>query len=198
MVGNWKKSIDYYKKSLSIYKNHNNIIQTSNTMGNLGFAYSSTNQSGKAIFYFNESIKISEKTGDIYNKGINSIHLSEEYLKKDDFKKAKYYIEPAEEIFKKLDDKLGLADVFKIKAILSKKQKKWEDSDRFFKKAIDIYSKQRDRLNEGESYYEWGDLCILRNNKILAKKKLIKSKKILKGIGTKRYLKEIEEKLNKL
>jgi hypothetical protein len=41
-------------------------------------------------------------------------------------------------------------------------------------------------------------LCILRNDKILAKKKLIKSKKILKGIGTKRYLKEIEEKLNKI
>jgi len=198
MVGEWVKSINYYTKSLSIFRNHNNIIQTSNTMGNLGFAYSSLNQSEKAIFYFNESIKLSEKTGDIHNKGINSVHLSEEYLKKNDFKKTKYYIEPAEEIFNKLDDKLGLADVFKLKAILFKKQKKWEDSDRFFKKAINVYSKQRDRLNEGESYYEWGDLCILRNDKILAKKKLVKSKKILKKIGTKRYLDEIEDKLKKL
>ncbi|HCL89722.1 MAG TPA: hypothetical protein DHW70_00110, partial [Candidatus Atribacteria bacterium] len=198
MVGECGKAINYYKKGLSIYEKHKNIIQISKTMGNLGFAYSSINNSELAIYYLKESIKLSDKIGDIYYKGINIVHLAEEYLKKDNFKKTKFYIIQAEEIFQKLEDKLGLADVYRLKAKLLKKLKRWEDSEIFFKKAIKIYSQQRDRLNEGETYYEWGDMLLIKSNKDSAEKKLLKSKKILEGIGTKKYLREIDEKLNNL
>ncbi|GAI87197.1 unnamed protein product [marine sediment metagenome] len=161
IVGEWENAVKYYKKSLSIYKKLNNIIQISNTMGNIGFAYSYLNKSKIAIYHFKESVILSEKIGDIYNKGINLIHLSEEYLKKDNFSKAKYYIIQAEKIFNKLEDKLGLADVFKLKGILSKKLKDWESSNKFFKRSIKIYSQQGDRLNEGETYYEWGDMLFI-------------------------------------
>jgi len=198
MIGEWKKAINYYKKGLSIYEKHKNIIQISNTMGNLGFAYSSINNSKLAIYYLKESIKLSDKIGDIYYKGINIVHLAEEYLKKNNLKKTKLYIIQAEEIFKKLEDKLGLADIFKLKAILCKKQKDWERSEEYFKKAIKIYSQQGDKLNEGESYYEWGDMSVLKKDVDLARKRLIKSKKILESIGTRKHLKEINEKLNNL
>ena len=198
MLGKWKKAIEAYKESLSIYKKQNNLIQISNTMGNLGFAYSSLNKSEQAIYYFKESIKISERIGDIYNKGINYIHLGEEYLRKDKFREVKYYIYNAEKIFKELEDKLGLADIFKLKANLLKKLKKWKDAEMFFKKAIKTYSKFEDKINEGETYYEWGEMLILKGDITLAKKNLIKSQKILKSIGVKKHLGEIEEKLNNL
>ncbi len=198
MVGEWRKALDIYKRSLSISKRNNNIIEISNTMGNLGFAYSSLNESEQAIYYFKESIILSEKIGDIYNKGINLIHLGEEYLKKDNFTRTKYYITKAEEIFKILEDKLGLADVYRLKAKLFKKLKRWKDSEIFFKNAIKVYSKFGDRINEGESYYEWGDMSILKRDIDLAKKNLIKSQKILRNIGAKKHLREIEEKLNNL
>ena len=198
IVGEWRKALDIYKKSLLISKKNNNIIEMSNTMGNLGFAYSSLNKSEQAIYYFKESIKISERIGDIYNIGINSIHLGEEYLKKNNLKKTKFYIIQAEDIFKKLKDKLGLADIFKLKAILCKKQKGWKKSEEYFKRAIKIYSQQGDRLNEGETYYEWGDMFILKKDVDSARRKLNKSKKILESIGARKYLKEIDEKLEKL
>jgi len=198
IVGEWRKALEVYKNSLAISKKNNNIIEMSNTMGNLGFAYSSLNKSEQAIYYFKESIKISERIGDIYNKGINYIHLGEEYLRKDKFKEVKYYISNAEKIFKELEDKLGLADIFKLKAILCKKQKDWERSEEYFKRAIKIYSQQGDRLNEGETYYEWGDMSILKKDADSARKRLIISKKILGSIGARKHLGEIEEKLNKL
>lgn len=198
MVGEWENAVKYYKKSLSISKKLNNIIEMSNIMGNLGFTYSSLNKSERATYYFKESIKLSEKIGDIYNKGINLIHLGEEYLKKNKFNKIKYYIIQAEEIFKILEDKLGLADVYRLKAKLFKKIKNWKDSEIFFIKAIKVYSKFGDKINEGESYYEWGDMLFIKKTKDLAKKKLLKSKKILESIGARKHLGEIEEKLNKL
>jgi len=198
MIVEFKNAVSYYKKSLSIYKKHKNIIQISNTLGNLGFASSSLNKSDKAIYYFKESIKLSEKIGNIYDKAINFVHLGEEYLKNDNFNRTKYYISKAEEIFIKLDDKLGLADVLKLKGMLFKKQKEWESSDEYFKEAIKIYSQQGDRINEGESYYEWGDMLILKKDVDSARKRLTKSKKIMESIGTKKYLREIEEKLEKL
>ena len=198
IVGEWKKALEIYKKSLAISKKNNNIIGMSNIMGNLGFAYSSLNKSEKAIYYFKESIKMSEKIGDIYNKGINYIHLGEEYLKKDKFKEVKYYIFNAGKIFKELEDKLGLADVLKLEGILSKKLKDWEKSEEHFKDAVKIYSQQGDRLNEGETYYEWGDMLIQKGDIDLAKKNLLKSKKILGNIGAKKLFIEIEEKLKKL
>jgi adenylate cyclase len=198
MLGKWEKAIKAYKEGIRIAKSNNNIIYISNFISNLGFTYSSLNKSEQAVYYFNESIKLSEKIGDIYNKGINLVHLGEEYLKKDNLKKTKFYIIQAEEIFKKLDDKLGLADIFKLKGILCKKQKDWKKSEEFFKRAIKIYSQQGDRLNEGESYYEWGDMFILRKDIDSARKKLIKSKKILGSIGVRKHLKETEEKLEKL
>ncbi len=198
MLGKWGKAIEAYKESLSISEKYNNIIQISNTMGNIGFAYSSLNESEQAIYYFKESIKISERIGDIYNKGINYIHLGEEYLGKGMFKEVKYYISSAEEIFIELEDKLGLADTFKLRAIFCTKQKDWEKSEEYFKKAIKIYSQQGDSLNEGESYYEWGNMYILKKDINSARKKLNKSKKILGSIGVKKHLEEIEEKLNNL
>lgn len=198
IVGEWRKALDIYKKSLSISKKNNNIIEMSNTMGNLGFAYSSLNESEQAIYYFKESIKISERIGDIYNKGINYIHLGEEYLKKDKFKEVKYYISNVEKIFKELEDKLGLADVYRLKAKMFKKIENWKDSEIFFVKAIKTYLQFGDKINEGESYYEWGDMLFIKKNKDLAKKKLLKSKKILESIGARKHLGEIEEKLEKL
>jgi predicted ATPase len=198
MIGEWQKAVEFYVKSLIIAKKLNNIYFIYNILSNLGFAYSSLNNHKKAINYFKESIKISDKIGDIYSKGINYLHLGEEHLKEDNFSKTRYYIIQAEEIFKKLEDKLGLADVYKLKAKLFKKLKEWEDSEIFFKKAIKIYSKFGDKINEGESYYEWGDMLILKKDTDLAKKNLIKSQKILKNIGAKKHLKEIEEKLNNL
>ena len=198
MVGEWENAVKYYKKSLSISKKLNNLILIPNIMGNLGFTYSSLNKSERAIYYFKESIRLSAKIGDVYNKGINLIHLGEEYLKQDKFKEVKYYISNAEKIFEELKDKLGLADVYKLKGTLSKKLKDWESSDKFFKRSIKIYSQQGDRINEGEAYYEWGNMLILKKDISLAKNKLLKSKKILENIGTKKYIGKIEEKLNNL
>ena len=198
IIGEWRKAIEVYKNSLAISKKNKNIIEMSNTMGNIGFAYSSLNKSEQAIYYFKESIKISERIGDIYNKGINYIHLGEEYLRKDKFKEVKYYISNAEKIFMELEDKLGLADIFKLKAILCKKQKEWKKSEEYFKRAIKIYSKQGDKLNEGETYYEWGDMFILKKDVDSARKRLIKSKKILASIGARKHIDEIEEKLDNL
>lgn len=198
MLGKWEKAIKKYKESIKIAKSNNNIIYISNFTSNLGFAYSSLNKSEQAVYYFNESIKLSEKIGDIYNKGINLAHLGEEYLKKDNFGKTKNYIVQAEEVFKKLDDKLGLADINRLKAKLFKKLKRWKDSEIFFKKAIKTYSKYGDKINEGESYYECGDMFVLKKDMDSARKRLTKSKKILESIGAKKYLREIEEKLNKL
>ena len=198
MLGKWKKAIEAYKESLSIAKNNNNIIIISNIMNNIGFAYSSLGESKKAIYHLKESVKIADKIGDIYNKGINCIHLGEEYLEKDEFKEVKYYIFQAEEIFEKLEDKLGLADVYILKAKLFKKLKIWKDSEMFFKKAIKIYSRFGDKINEGESYYEWGDMSILKKDADLARKRLTKSKKILESIGARKHLGEIEEKLDNL
>jgi len=198
MLGRWEKAIEAYKESLSIAKKIKNIIVISNIMNNIGFAYSSLGESKQAIYYLKESVKIANKIGDIYNKGINYIHLGEEYLKKDEFTEVKYYILHAEKIFDELDDKLGLADIYRLKAKLFKKLKKWKDSEIFFKKAIKIYSKFGDKINEGETYYEWGDMSFLKKEVDSARKRLTKSKKILECIGARKHLGEIEKKLNNL
>ena len=198
MLGRWKEAIEAYKESLSIAKKIKNIIVISNIMNNIGFTYSSLGESKQAIYYLKKSVKIANKIGDIYNKGINYIHLGEEYLKKDEFTEVKYYIFHAEKIFDELDDRLGLADTYRLKAKLFKKSKKWKDSEIFFKKAIKIYSKFGDKINEGESYYEWGDMSFLIKEVDSARKRLTKSKKILGSIGARKHLEEIEEKLNNL
>lgn len=198
MVGEWKKAIEAYKKSLYISKKHNNLIEMSNIMGNIGIAYSTLNNSNLAISNFEKSIKLSIRIGDIYNQGINFVHLGEEYLKNSHFTETKKYIDKAEEIFTELNDKLGMADIYKIKAKLYKKQRNWDGGNLYFKKAIDIYSKDGDRLNEGESYFEWGDMLLQKRENQQAKKRLLKSKKIMEKIGAKKHLIEIEEKLEKL
>jgi tetratricopeptide (TPR) repeat protein len=197
MLGKWEKAIEAYKESLSIAKKIKNIIVISNIMNNIGFAYSSLGDSKHAIHYLKESVKIADKIGDIYNKGINYVHLGEEYLKKDEFKEVNYYLLNAENIFDEMDDKLGLADVYRLRAKMLNKLKRWKDSEIFFKKAIKIYSKFGDRINEGETYYEWGDMSFLKKDVDLARKRLLKSKKILVSIGARKFLANIEEKLNK-
>jgi len=198
MIGQWEQSIDFYRKSLIIYKKHNNIIQIANTMGNLGFAFFSINLLDKAKECFEESISFSEKTGDVYNEGINLLHLGEVYLKEKHFQKTNDFIQKAEEIFIGLKDKLGLADVYRVKALVFKQTKDKKEASRFFKKAIDIYHKYGDRLNEGESYYEWGEMLLSDRAYRSSRNKLTKAKHLLESIGTMKHRKEIKEKLEKM
>ena len=81
---------------------------------------------------------------------------------------------------------------------MSKKLKDWKSGEEHFKKAIKIYSQQGDRLNEGETYYEWGEMSFSRKDTDLARRRLTKAKKILGSIGVRKHLGEIEEKLNNL
>ena len=53
-------------------------------------------------------------------------------------------------------------------------------------------------MNEGESYYEWGEMLLLKKDIKTAKKKLIKSKNLLESIGTKKYISEIDKLLKKV
>ena len=92
----------------------------------------------KAIDYYEKSLEISEKLGDIHGMAITWENLAEVYCRKSDVDTALNYCNSSFEILEKLGDKLNLAEAHRIYGIIFRKRKELMKSKKELEKSIEI------------------------------------------------------------
>ncbi len=98
----YEDALRYFIEAKEIYfKNKiNNIREYAALLNNLALLYTAQNRYVEAIDTYLESLSILEEK-DIYRKATCFTNISSVYLKKNDLKKAKMYLDKAEEIFER-------------------------------------------------------------------------------------------------
>jgi len=89
--------------------------------------------------YLNRSSEIYKKTGDKYAQIDSLSALSRLYLKKGEIEKAKNLIDKICEYAIKTKSKLDIAYAERLKGILFREQKNWEQSILHFEKSLQMY-----------------------------------------------------------
>jgi adenylate cyclase len=96
----------------------------------------------------------------LYALGVSYLSKAYIFAIRSDFTLANAFADKAMEIAYKINDRLSVADIYKIKGIIDRNQKKYDTAESFFRTSIRINQELENILNEAETCYEFSLLYI--------------------------------------
>ena len=156
ILQNYDEAYNYYQRALIIFERDNNIRRIAEVTGNIGVLYLQKGNYKSALKFFDKSFSYSQKA-DVLNPMcvalLNKAHI---YTILSDYQLAKVFADKAMEIAYKINDRLSVADIYKIKGIIERFFGNYELSVNHFQTSIRINTELENSLNLAETNYEIG------------------------------------------
>jgi len=148
----------YLKNALLFYKKLGNHKRIAEANYNIGMAYFESNEYDSAIEAFDEGIEIAKSGRFMSILCFIYVAKSQVLIKKDDISSGAIFAEKAFEISHKVDDKLTLADIYKVKGIIERHMKNFKLSESYLLNSLRINSSLKNETNIAETSLELADL----------------------------------------
>jgi tetratricopeptide (TPR) repeat protein len=195
----YEKSIEYYYKALKIYKDLNQIQEEITCLKGIGSNYIKLNKSEEASDIFLDCSALCSDNDDIYNLLDCLGNLIYIYEKEENWDVLKELYQKSLESFKELQDSKGIIVTSFNLGTLQKKEKKFNEALKYFKKGMDLAleSNYPELVIKGLSYigeifFLLGQLkkskdqfikALLLAKQVKAKNAIIQLKIVLKSLG---------------
>lgn len=164
MQGNYNEALSYFKRALLNFEKVGDLKRIAEIKQNLGMVYVKKKEYTTAINEFNESIELSIRSSYMQNLGITYINKANVYLQLADFDLAGAFGDKAMEIANKINDKLSIAEVYKIKGIISRHNKNIEAAENSLLTSYRLNKDLNNQLNLAEVACELGILLKLKGD----------------------------------
>nr|MDA3860703.1 tetratricopeptide repeat protein [Melioribacteraceae bacterium] len=123
---------------------------------NLGMTYLKIGKYKEAINEFENSLKISEIENFIQIMGITYLSLADIYQLMGNMEKAISSADSALEMSNKINDRLTIADIYKVKAVIDKKRNNYAVAENYLLTSLRINKELKNKLNTAETDFELG------------------------------------------
>ncbi|MDR3627466.1 MAG: tetratricopeptide repeat protein [Ignavibacteriaceae bacterium] len=194
--GDYDGSLLYYQRALIKYEQLKDALRMSQLRHNLGMLHTQKKEYESALREFDRSITISIKAGFLPNLALSYLSKAYVYAKSDDLPLASAFADKSFELSRKLNDRLSIADIYKIKGIIERKLKHYKISENYFLTSLRLNTELENILNQAETLFELGELYIEIDKKEEAKRCLKTALKNYKKIGADIHIKEVKERLD--
>ena len=196
--GDYDDSLLYYQRALIKYEQLKDILRMSQLRHNLGMLHTQKKEYTAAIREFDRSILISTKAGFLPNLALSYLSKSFVYAKSNDLPLASAFADKSFEMCRKLNDRLSIADIYKIKGIIERKLKHYDLAENYFLTSFRLNTELENILNQAETLSELGELYTELNNKTEAKKSLNAALKAYRKMGADLHIKEIAGRIHNI
>jgi len=156
LLENYEEAEKYYRKASAAFKNAKENKRIAEIKHNLGMMYSQMGKYDKAVREFKSSLKISETENFFPIIGITYLGLADAYQLMGKMKEAASSTDSGLEMSIRINDRLTIADIYKVKAIIDKKAKKYEAAENYLLTSLRINRELSNELNTAETNYELG------------------------------------------
>jgi putative nucleotidyltransferase with HDIG domain len=198
ILGEWREAIWCYEKSIPLLRSIHNMRGLSETYNNLGMTYRDKNELRVANRYFKKSLEIAKQEGDIRLAATINLNRVEASLKLGELEEARERCEEAFEILTKINDRLGIAEAVKLYGVIYRKMKKYSLSMHHLEESMRINTECENPLGEAEALREMGLLHLAKGDSREALSTLGRSFKIFKELKAKKYLEDVDRKMQEL
>ncbi|MGE5796572.1 MAG: tetratricopeptide repeat protein [Ignavibacteria bacterium] len=194
--GNSIESLVHFNKALGIYNKMQNKKHAADVTHNIGMVYLESEEYELAVAAFDDGINTAKEGHFIpilcllYHAksralvGMNALYYAAEFADK------------ALEISHAIDDKLALADIYKVKGIIERKLRNFKVAEEFLQNSLRINNTLGNEMNIAETSLELALLYENMNNSNSRKLYLKSSLDYYKEINASSKIKKIEELLN--
>jgi tetratricopeptide (TPR) repeat protein len=158
MQGNFVDSLIHLAKALIIFQELGNYKRISEVNLNIGMVHHDSEEYELAIAAFDAGIKIAKECNFISILCMLYLAKSRALISINDIFNAAQFADKAFEISHDIDDKLTLADIYKIKGIIERHLKNFRAAESYLLDSLRINTFLRNAMNIAETSFELGML----------------------------------------
>jgi tetratricopeptide (TPR) repeat protein len=158
IIGNWDEALNCYRRASALFESSTDMVRIAEVHHNMGMSYLSKKKYPEALNSFDKSLEYSVKYQYPGLIGLSKLGKANVKFSQGDPALALALSHQALENFKSIDDRLGIADVYKLKAMILREMKEYELALAYFQSSVRINEEYHNLLNLGETYREIGFL----------------------------------------
>lgn len=198
ILGKYDDALSYFNRALITYNKTSNLKRIAEIRHNIGFMHISIQKPNTALKEFDKSISTCMKIGYLPTLGISYLGKSYTFALQKDYNLADAFADKAMQICHRTNDKLSIADVYKIKGIIQRDRKNYADAENFLKTSLRINKEHANKLNEAESFYELGILYKNIGSNIKSKSMFTSALSYFKSLNATEKIVEIKGQIHNL
>ena len=158
IYSNYDQALFYYNRALVNFQRLNDHHKLAQIRHNLGITYLKKKEYANALKELDKSIAVSLHDSIYSVLGISYITKAFIYAQMQDVALSKAFAEKAMEICYKTNDKLSVAEIYKIEGIIKRVQKNYSLAENFLLTSLRINKEYENELNYAETSLELGIL----------------------------------------
>ncbi len=197
-MGNMDKAIEYYKKSIPRLKNIRRYDEIARVLNNLGDGYMQKGDWDRAIEYFKRCEDTAASIGDLNQIAWAQFNSAEAYLRKGDVKKARELCEESMNSLSKMDDRIGMASVYRVCGMVAMEEGRDVDAIKMLQKSVKMFKELEARHLLAMSEMELANAFARKGDVKHARKWYEEALSIFRSIGASLYIERVEKGLKEL
>lgn len=158
IFSDYDKALFYYNRALINFQRLNDHLKIAQIRHNIGITYIKKKEYAKALNELDKSIAVSLNDSIYSLLGISYVTKAYIYALIEDIELSRAFADKAMEICYRTNDKLSVAEIYKVEGILKRIQKKYTQAESYLKTSLRINIEYRNKLNEAETNLELGIL----------------------------------------
>lgn len=186
-------SLNYLEKALKLYQTLGKGKNTAEVNLNIGLVHFDNGNYDEAIKSFDAAINIAKEGEYLSVLCLLYLAKSEVLLRQKNFYYASEFANKALEISHNADDKLTIADIYKVKGIVARELNDFEASETYLLNSLRINKSFNNELNAAETSFELGVLYEKMHDPKSKMSHLKRSKEYFTDIGASDKVKKIEQ-----
>ncbi|MGA7720604.1 MAG: tetratricopeptide repeat protein [Ignavibacteriaceae bacterium] len=194
--GDYETALSYYKRALLYFEKIKDMNKIAEIRHNMGMLYTRKKDLKNAIKEFDKSISFSVQCGDVSTRGLPYLSKAYIYTLQNDLYLASAFANKALEICSRINDKLSIADIYKINGIIQRKLGSYELAENYLLTSLRLNEELQNKLNQAETSLEIGRLYLETGRADESKKYFNEAIKYYKSIKASNELASIVSELD--
>jgi tetratricopeptide (TPR) repeat protein len=193
--GDYQKSRYYFTKALKHFEKGGDQKRLAEINNNLGMLDYDAERLKQALREFDRSIDASIEINFLPLLGLSFLGKAITYLKLENLPMAALFSDKALKVCNKVNDRLSVADIYKVKGIIERELGEYKKSENLLKTSLMMNIELGNKLNEAETSVELGRLYDKLKDKKKSTEWFMKAIAYYKGQGSKKKIQEIKSLL---
>ncbi|NWF49325.1 MAG: tetratricopeptide repeat protein [Ignavibacteriaceae bacterium] len=158
MLGEKENAVDHFKRALELFDEIRELRRVAEIKYNIGLLYYEMQQFKSAIISFDESIELCLNAHFIPTLCLSYLAKANVLVTLSEFSNAREFADKALEVSHHLDDKLTIADIYRIKGTIERNLKNYNSAENYLLTSHRINVNLKNELNIAESSFELAKL----------------------------------------
>ncbi len=198
ILGQYEEALLQYQRALSFFEKVGDRERVAELHHNMGMSYLLKGEYKQALSEFNRVGALVSVSSSINLFGLASLGKANACFHLKDLRMALSFVHQALSCFTASNDRLSIADSYKVKGMIHREMKKYNFASSYFQTSLRMNMELKNQLNTGETYYELGVLETVKKQPAEAKKAFDRAVECFKAVGARKEVERTERMLQSL